>query len=87
MGGKRTLDESTVTGMHDRMEINPRYRRAALYGMWFAAAFGAFFTTLAAFSWAGRIGEPGDAPMLLGMAVGGLVPGYHPRICGLMQRA
>jgi predicted alpha/beta hydrolase len=55
------------------MDEDPRYRRAAYRGMWFAALFTLVCGALAAFSWAGVMGQQQDAPMLLLMGLGGVV--------------
>jgi hypothetical protein len=73
LGGKQTLGQTTVVSMDDPLEIDPRYRKAATRGMWFAAAFTVICAALAALSWAGVMGQRQDAPMLLVMAVGGIV--------------
>jgi hypothetical protein len=58
--------------MDDPLEIDPRYRKAAARGMWFAAAFAVICAALAAFSWAGLMGKRQDVPMLLVMALAGV---------------
>jgi hypothetical protein len=55
------------------LEIGGSYRRAAILGMWFAAAFAVVFAVIAALSWLGFVGKPEDASMALLMALGGAV--------------
>jgi hypothetical protein len=59
--------------MNDPLIMDPRYRRAAYRCMWLGAAFALICAALAAFSWAGLMGQRKDAPMLVLMAVGGVV--------------
>ena len=59
--------------MNDPFEIGGSYRRAAILGMWFAAAFAVVCAALAALSSFGFVGESQDAPMLLLIALGGAV--------------
>lgn len=59
--------------MNDPLQIDAPYRRATFRAMWFAAAFAFVCAVLAALSWAGIIGKSQDVPMLLLMALGGIV--------------
>lgn len=73
MSGKPTFDASTVTDMNGPLKLDPRYGKAACRGMWFAAVFAFICIVLAALSWAGTTGKPEHAPILLVMALVGVV--------------
>jgi hypothetical protein len=69
--GKRKEEDPIPIAMYDPLEIPPRYRKAVYRCVWFGAGCALVCVVLAALSWTGTMGKAEDAPMLIGMALGG----------------
>jgi hypothetical protein len=57
----------------DTHNADPRYKNAAVRGMWFAAAFAVVCASLAVASRIGWVGNRGDTLLLGMMSLGGLL--------------